>query len=123
LVAYANGIIVYILSINTLDIGQRIINTSDITLLKTGDSTQLFNMRSGYLVHSVENLTKIGGVYVRCASNFAKILSNINNLTLLKLRSGFIFKISNRSVVTYGAIQTQVTSARHRKASYFLYKG
>lgn len=94
LVLYSNNVCAYFLHTSGLSIGDRIVSYLDLSIpgldnlaitFNNGDSSYLFCVPSGSLVHDLESIPLSGGVYSRSAGSYCIILKKF-----FRLRSSFI---------------------------------
>lgn len=110
LIVYKNYICCYIIGIHQLNIGDSICSrentfSNDISYRK-GDCLQLFYLPISSLIHNLELWPKQGGIYIRSAGTYGKILKKLFlfNKVLIELPSKSFFYASLFSYATLGIV-------------------
>lgn len=103
LIHYKDGEKRYILSPDTLKVGNKVI-AGEKTPVKPGNAMPLSNMPIGTLVHNVELMPGAGGQLVRSAGAAAIIAAKEGNYVHLKLPSKEVRKVSAKCFATIGQI-------------------
>lgn len=107
LIIYKNHICCYISSINNLNIGTYITTYKNNNLLyKKGDNNKLLFFNTGAIIHNLEYLPNNGGIYIRSAGTYGKIIKKYLrfNKALVELPSKSIFYASIYSSATLGVV-------------------
>ena len=86
LLAYPSGCLTYIVSTDSIRLGQKVVNFS--LKEKFGDSKLLNKIASGSLIFNLTVANKLPGQYVRAAGNSAILVKNNHGLSLIKFKSG-----------------------------------
>lgn len=108
LILYRNNICCYIISISGLGIGEQIYSYNNSYLeyksYNKGDCHQLLYLPISSMIHNLELWPNKGGVYIRSAGVYGKILKKILpiNKVLIELPSNFLFYASIFSRATLG---------------------
>lgn len=106
LIKYSDGEYRYILSPNTLKIGDEVV--SDIkTEVKVGNAMSLKAMPIGTMIHNIELIPGHGGQIARSAGMGIQILSKEGNYANLKLPSGEIRMVLLDSFATVGVLDNE----------------
>lgn len=103
LVAYADGERNYILAPLGLNVGDKIISSSQADI-KTGNSKELKDIPVGTLVHNVELYPQSGGQIARSAGTYAQLMAKEGKDVLLRLPSGEVRKVKSGCRATIGQI-------------------
>lgn len=110
LIVYKNNLFCYILSIEHLRIGECIVsyNTDALfeLLYQKGDSNKLLFLPVGGIIHNVELWPSYGGIYIRSAGTYGKILKKLYhcNKALIVLPSKSYCYVSLYSSATIGVV-------------------
>lgn len=108
LVLYKNNICCYIISVNGLNIGEQVQSYKDFSIYERsyskGDNNQLLYLPISTLINSLELWPSKGGVYIRSAGSYGKILKKLThiNKVLIELPSNSLFYASIFSRATIG---------------------
>lgn len=108
LILFKNNICCYIISVNGLNIGDQIQSYKDhFTYDRSynkGDNNQLLYLPISSLIHCLELWPNKGGIYIRSAGVYGKILKKIThiNKVLIELPSDSLFYASIFSKATIG---------------------
>jgi large subunit ribosomal protein L2 len=127
LIFYDNGLSSFILLSEGLVKGSRVFS-GGLKLydgsLKLGSTQKLFNINLFETINSIELYPFSGAVLAKAAGTSSKIISKNNAASLLKLTSGWVIKLANSSLATFGVV-SNVASAyiTIRKAGINRYKG
>lgn len=103
LIHYKDGEKRYILSPNTIKVGDKIIS-NEKTPVKSGNAMPLANMPIGTFVHNVELIPGAGGQIVRSAGAAAIVAAKEGNYVHLKLPSKEVRKVNAKCYATIGQI-------------------
>tara|TARA_B100001027_G_scaffold85102_1_gene58286 strand:+ start:8520 stop:9350 length:831 start_codon:yes stop_codon:yes gene_type:complete len=103
LIQYQDKTLSYILGVEGLKIGDKIIS-SEKTEIQKGNSMILRNIPAGTLVHNIELTPGKGGVLARSAGSSASLMGQDEDYTLVKLNSGETRKILSRCKATIGQV-------------------
>jgi len=110
LIVFKNFLCCYIIGINNLRIGNTICSYNRIInnylCYKKGDSNRLIYFTIGSVVHNVELLPEHGGIYIRSAGTYGKIIKKNSKLNkiLIELPSKVQFYTSLYSYATLGTV-------------------
>ena len=110
LVVYKNNICCYILGVKHLSVGDFVssykTNFLNEMLYNKGDSNKLLYLPVNSMIHNLELWPNSGGVYIRSAGTFGKILKKMNsiNKVLVELPSGIYVYTSIYSSATLGVV-------------------
>jgi len=111
LIVYKNNLCCYILSINNLFIGDIIYsyNNNNPKIYIKGDRNKLLYLTTGSIIHNVEYLPYCGGIYIRSAGTFGKLLKKYYSLNkaLIELPSKKQFYTSLHSFATIGIVSNK----------------
>jgi len=103
LIHYQDGEKRYILHPTTLNVGDKIVSGSGVSLT-TGNALPLSEIPLGTSIHNIELIPNRGGQIVRCAGTSAKILAKEGNYITLRLPSKEIRLIRKECFATIGEI-------------------
>jgi large subunit ribosomal protein L2 len=103
LVYYVNGIYSYILSPESLNIGD-FISSGSLSNFKVGNSLQLKYIPAGFSIYNIELYPGKGGQLVRSAGCFGVLLYKNNSAAVIKINSTEKRSISLHSRVTIGVV-------------------
>ncbi len=103
LIKYADGQISYILSPDSIKVGQEIVS-STYALPILGNSAPVKNIPLGTQVHNVEIYPGKGGQLARAAGCFATIIAKEKNYAILKLSSKQTRLLNEKCFATVGKI-------------------
>lgn len=88
LLVFPQGCLSYILSIESMMLGQKLINDNQTVKTRFGDSTRLLNLYPGSLISNLTAAPKLPGQYIRSAGAAAVLVKNNPRVSLIKLKSG-----------------------------------
>lgn len=119
LVIYASNICTYLLHTAGLSIGDRIMSYIDISLagldnlpvtFNNGDSSFLFCIPNGSLIHNLESLPSSGGVFAKSAGSYCTILKKFFNLrkSFIQLPSSSMRSFSFFCFATKGIVSNDL---------------
>ena len=109
LVAYADGEKRYILAPNNIKVGEKII-ASEKAEVKSGNRLPLGKISVGTFVYNVELKPMGGAKLARAAGNYLEVLAHDQGYALLKMPSGEIRKVPEKSWASIG----QVSNEEHK---------
>lgn len=123
LASYTNSIFAYLLAPLYLSISNVVGSFNKVSHLKSEDRlgycAYLKFIKPGLYIHGLE-LRPSGGVkYVRAALNYAKLVSNSEFFSIVKLRSKTLLKVSNLCVAAVGTLASKNTYLKLRKGAGF----
>ncbi len=110
LIVYKNYVCRYILSVQYLNTGEMITSYHSNFLYelmyKKGDSNKLIYLPIGAIVHNIELWPNNGGIYIRSAGTYGKILKKLFNCNkvLIQLPSNSLIYVSLYSSATLGVV-------------------
>lgn len=104
LVFYSDGEKRYLLAWDGIKIGDKIKSGKDSVDFNAGDALPLSQINDGSFVHSVEITPGAGGVLVRSAGTFAKLLGKDGKYSSLQLPSGEVRLILSTCRATLGVV-------------------
>jgi len=110
LVLYKNNICCYIIGVNNTIIGSNICSynrvVKDHLSYNKGDSNRIMYFNTGSIIHNVEYYPGKGGVFIRSAGTFGKIIKKHSNIkkVLVRLPSKSTFYTSLYSFATLGVV-------------------
>jgi len=119
LVVYKNNICCYILGVHNLNIGSTVYSYNNINnnylSYKKGYSNKLLYLVTGSVIHNVEYYPGKGGIFIRSAGTYGKIIKKYLNLNkvLIELPSKTKFYTSLYSNATLG----MVSNSFHNKVN------
>ena len=123
LVVYSNGIMSYILAPEGLGVGDCIFAKENI-LFKPGNSTYLGEMPIGLKINSIELYPNKGAQLVRAAGCYATLVSRFEKISVIKLKSGELRRISSNCMATVGSVSNFSYIYRNfNKAGFYRLKG
>ena len=108
LVLYKNNICCYIISVNGLNIGDKIQSYNNFSIHEKsydkGDNNQLLYLPISSIINSLELWPRKGGIYIRSAGSYGKILKKLVhiNKVLIELPSNSLLYASIFSRATIG---------------------
>lgn len=118
LVAYAHGILAYILLPENKRIGD-IIYTGTVVSTNIGNHLPIKNILIGSLLHNIEVLPGQGGKIVRAAGTYSILLSkNKDGYAILKLPSGELKRIQLECYATIGGVSLPTTNNFKKNAGF-----
>nr|AMD61964.1 ribosomal protein L2 [Tetraplodon fuegianus] len=103
LIHYEDGEKRYILHPRGIKIGDTIVSSNNAPIL-IGNALPLTNMPLGTAIHNIELTPGKGGQLVRTAGAVAKLIAKEGQLATLRLPSGEVRLVSQRSLATIGQI-------------------
>ena len=103
LLHYEDGEKRYILHPNNLNVGDKIISGSGVSI-STGNALPLSEIPLGTSIHNIELIPNLGGQIVRSAGTSAKILAKEGNYITLRLPSKEIRLVRKECFATIGEI-------------------
>lgn len=107
-ITYTNGYFSYILAVQGMNVGDYIINKSNINLkndqIQLGLSCQLNYVKIGYKIHNLEYFPGTGGKISRSAGTFSKIIKKYDKNVLIKLSSGEYRLFYKNCICTIGRV-------------------
>ena len=103
LIKYSDGEYRYILSVNKLKVGDKIVSSENAEI-KIGNCLPLKNIPPGTSIHNIELKKGKGGQLVRSAGTFAQIASKDTFYSKVKLSSGEIRLIDSNCLATIGVV-------------------
>ncbi|MBU3925630.1 50S ribosomal protein L2 [Patescibacteria group bacterium] len=109
LVVYADGEKKYILAHNNIKVGEKII-TSEKAEVKNGNRLPLAKIPVGTFIYNVEVKPKGGAKLGRSAGNYIEVLAHDQGYAMLKMASGEVRKIPEKSWANIG----QVSNEEHK---------
>ncbi len=109
LIKYEDGDIRYILAPVDCKEGDKIVSGPDVEI-KIGNAMPMIQMPVGSFIHNVELKNGKGGQLVRVAGGYAQIIGREDKDVLVRLRSGFVYKLDGKSYATIGIL----SNANHR---------
>ena len=113
LVKYADGELRYILAPNGLNVGDTIINASEIAEFKPGNSMPLRSVPPAMKVHNIELAPNTKAQMVRTAGGAATLVSIEKGMATLRMPSGEVRMVNANCRATIG----EVGNAEHGNAS------
>lgn len=123
IIIYTNGIFCYMLNIQNLKIGDKIINKYYF-LNKLGCSYLLKKIPLNIKISNIEINYLKGAQFVRSAGLYCNIYKHLYKYVILKLKNKRFVKISNLNIATIGIISLfQFIFLNFYKAGYFRNKG
>lgn len=123
LVVYSNGIMSYIIAPENLNVGDCIFS-KDLIVFRPGNSTVLKSIPVGLKVNSIELFPNHGGQFIRAAGAYATVISKLENIVILKLKSGELRKFDSNCTAVVGVISNfQYIYRNFRKAGFYRRKG
>lgn len=96
----------YILAPQKLAVGDRVVSSLDAPI-RVGNALLLKNIPVGTLVHNIEMKKKKGGQLARSAGAYAQVVGHDVRLTLLRLPSGEMRKVSDECMATVGTVSNE----------------
>ena len=104
LVTYENGAKTYIITPETIKVGDEIISSDHAIDIKIGNSLPLEFIPEGTMVHNIELTPGAGAKIARSAGSYGQILGmdDTNEFVILKLSSNEMRKISKKARATIG---------------------
>jgi len=123
-ILYTNGILSYSLSIIKIRIGFTII--SGALYKKTEGCASIINeLRTGTFINSIPLSLHVSNSYCRVNGSRGRIPIKTNNKLSIRLRSNYVVKFINTSIVIVGSITKKIieNTQIYRKASYYIYMG
>jgi large subunit ribosomal protein L2 len=113
----------YIIATEGLLIGDCVFAKENI-VLKSGNSTYLQQIPVGLKISSIELKENKGAQFIRAAGSYATIISKLENIVILKLKSGELRKIHSNCIATIGSVSNfQYIYRNFRKAGFYRLKG
>jgi large subunit ribosomal protein L2 len=103
LINYINGYKKYILNIEGLKLGNKIISSLNCDIIN-GNCLPLKSIPLGTYVHNIELLPQKGGQICRAAGTAAKIIAKEKNIAILRLASKEIRIFNENALATIGKI-------------------
>ena len=103
LVEYPDKTLSYVLGVNGLNIGDKIISAEKSDIQK-GNTMLLMHIPAGTSVHNIELTPGKGGILVRSAGSSATVMGQDNDYTLIKLSSGETRKVLSKCKATIGQV-------------------
>ncbi|MGX7582846.1 50S ribosomal protein L2 [Candidatus Vidania fulgoroideorum] len=103
LVSYSDGDYKYIIHLEGLKIGEKIIN-ADFCKPKIGNCMIIKNIPIGFKICCIENIPDKGAKIVRTAGNYAIIYSKDRKFTKVKFRNGKFKNINNFCKAVIGVV-------------------
>lgn len=100
-IIYKDGERSYILAPKDIKVGDEIV-TGETVALKTGNRTRLRNIPIGYQVHNIEFVPGGGGKLARSAGSFAEVLSHEESISIIRLSSKEVRKVSSNCFASLG---------------------
>ncbi len=104
LAVYKDGEKRYILAPAGIQVGQEIISSQGKVEIKDGNRTIIKNIPAGTFLHDVEILPGKGGQLARGAGSYATLMAVEGGYAILKLPSGELRKVSEKSMATIGQV-------------------
>ncbi len=106
LICFADGERRYVLLPQKIKVGDSLI-VSEQAEVKVGNRLPLKKISSGTFVYNIETRPEAGSKLVRSAGSNAEVLSNDAGYTILKMPSGEIRKIHEKSWASVGAVSNE----------------
>ncbi len=103
LLKYTDGEMRYIVSPNTLRVGDQVI-ASEKAEIQVGNALPLKSIPTGIEIHNIEIFPGQGAKLVRSAGSFAMVIAKEDDGILVKLMSGEVRKFSPESYATIGRV-------------------
>lgn len=116
LVVYKNNICCYIIGVQNLNVGNVIYSYNNINInylsYKKGYSNNILYLITGSIVHNVEYIPGKGGIFIRSAGTYGKIIKKYLNLNkvLIELPSKTKFYTSIYSNATIGMVSNPLNN-------------
>jgi len=126
LICYANGVVCYILAVQGVAVGNKILNSVFLRSYIKGYTTCLGNFKPGQFVNNVELQVNLGSKYCRSLGGFAKILNrDIYGNVIVKLtKTKTNISINPLCLATVGLlIRTKFRRLALNKAGYTKLRG
>ncbi len=106
LICYADGERRYVLAPRSLKLGDKV-ETREKGEVRVGNRMALSHLPVGTFVYNVELMPGGGAKFVRSAGSYAEVLSTDGGYTTLKMPSGEIRRVSERSYASVGAVSNE----------------
>ena len=103
LIKYADGELSYILALQRLREGDKIIS-GDTVDIKPGNAMPMQNIPVGTIIHNVEMKVGKGGQIARSAGTYAQIIGKDQGYAQLRLNSGELRMVRAECMATVGAV-------------------
>lgn len=114
LITYNNNITCYILSVYNVKVGDKLMSydsppSEDQLFYRPGDNNRLIYINTGVVIHNVEYLPEHGGIFIRSAGTYGKIIKKYTkiNKVLIELPSKVRFFTSIYSFATIGVVSNK----------------
>jgi len=104
LLAYANGVLSYILGVKDLKYSA-IISSGPYAQISPGCATTFKRIPIGQVVCNIENKIGMGGTFIHSAGTKAQILRKTKKFAILKLPSGELRAFNQKAYATIGALE------------------
>lgn len=102
LIEYPDGERRYILAVNELTVGQKVVSSKNSVPVQVGNRTALEHIPSGMLVHNIELEPGRGGSLVRSAGTGAQVMAVEGRYAQVKMPSGEIRLLPKESMASMG---------------------
>ncbi len=104
LVQYTDGVKIYMLAADGMQVGQQIMVTTEATDLQAGNRLPLSQIATGTAVHNIEIIPGRGGSMIRSAGSSATVMSQDAGFVLIKLSSGEIRRFDEHCMASIGKV-------------------